>query len=241
MTDAALQHPAGDAAPRSCPSCHAVMRRESFGSRSVTGRGVDLDICYDCHGIWFDPFESAQLSPAAILQLFESIRKQDTSARPLAVTCSCPTCHRALSLTHDFERTNRLTYYRCAAGHGRFTTFMQFLREKNFVRALNPAEVSRLRAVVAQVKCSSCGAPVDLASDMECSYCHSPIAVLDADAVGKTVAELKAQDAAPRPKMTSSEAMDALIATARVERENTEPPDLVRFAISLVMDSIATF
>lgn len=240
MTDAALR-PVEDA-PRSCPSCHAAMRRQTFASRASTPRGgVDLDICYDCHGIWFDPFESAQLSPAAILQLFEAIRKQDTPARPLAVTCACPVCHHALALTHDFERTNRLTYYRCSTGHGRFTTFMQFLREKNFVRTLSPAEMYRLRAVVAQVRCSSCGAPIDLASDAECRYCHAPIDFLDAESVSKTVAELKAADAATPPKITATQAMDALIETARSERATDEPPDLVRFAISLVMGSIATF
>jgi hypothetical protein len=240
VTDAALQ-PAEDA-PRACPSCHAVMRRQGFASRAVTGHGgVDLDICYDCQGIWFDPFESAQLSPAAILQLFEAIRKQTAPARPLATNCTCPVCHHSLALTHDFERTNRLTYYRCPAGHGRFTTFMQFLREKNFVRTLSPAEVYKLRAVVAQVKCSSCGAPIDLAKDSECSYCHAPIAVLDADAVGKTVAELQARAAAPPPKIDVAEAMGALMQAKHTERELDEPPDLVRFALSLVVDSITIF
>ena len=92
------------------------MRRQSFSSRAVTGRAVDLDICYECQGIWFDPFESAQLSPAAILELFEAIRKQVAAPRPLAVTCTCPVCHRGLALTHDFERTNHMTYFRCPAG-----------------------------------------------------------------------------------------------------------------------------
>jgi hypothetical protein len=232
VTDAALQ-PVEDA-PRACPSCHAVMRRETFAGRSFNGRGVDLDICYDCHGIWFDPFESAQLSPEAILQLFETIRKQDTAARPLAMTCACPVCHHALALTHDFERTNRLTYFRCPGGHGRFTTFMQFLREKNFVRTLSPAEVSQLRAVVTQVKCSSCGAPVNLDRDMECSYCHAPIAILDADAVGKTIADLKAAKVAQPAKITSTEAMNALIASSRME-QGSEPLDLVRSVLSFII------
>ena len=231
MTDAAAI-PHGEAS-RSCPSCHAAMRRQEFASRALNGRGLDLDICFDCQGIWFDPFESAQLAPAAILQLFELIRAQQEPARPLAVMCTCPACHRALSLTHDFERTNRITYLRCTAGHGRFSTFMQFLREKNFVRTLSPAEVNRLRAVVAQVRCSSCGAPVDLARDMECSYCHAPIAILDADAVGKTIAELEAAQA-ERPKgIDPAQALDGLLAG-----EHREPPDLVRGAISLIMDAI---
>jgi len=209
------------------------MPRRTFASRALNSRGVDLDICFDCQGIWFDPFESAQLSPAAILQLFELVRRQEAPPRPLAVTCTCPTCHRALALTHDFELTNRITYFRCTQGHGRFTTFMQFLREKNFVRTLSPAEINRLRATVAQVKCSSCGAPVDLARDMECSYCHAPIAILDPDAVGKTVAELNAAENA-RPKTVDAAAvLNGLLAGA-----HGEPPDLVRSALALVMDAI---
>jgi len=212
------------------------MRRQAFASRAASGRGVELDICDDCQGIWFDPFESASLAPAAILELFEAIRKQQAPARPLAVTCSCPVCQRALALTHDFERTNRITYFRCAQGHGRFTTFMQFLREKNFVRSLSPAEVNRLRAVVAQVKCSSCGAPVDLARDMECSYCHAPLSVLDADAVNHTVAELQLAANAPPRTIGAGEAMNALIASARAERD--DPPDLVRGAISMLLGAL---
>jgi hypothetical protein len=234
VTDAALQ-PAAIAA-RTCPSCHAAMRRQSFSSRALNGRGVELDLCYDCQGIWFDPFESAQLAPAAVLELFEIIRKQQGAARPLAVSCACPVCHRGLSLTHDFERTNRITYFRCAQGHGRFTTFMQFLREKNFVRSLSPVEINHLRAVVAQVRCSSCGAPVDLGRDMECSYCHSPLSILDADAVSHAVAELKARDAAKPPGITPTEAMNALVATTR--KEDNELPDLVRGLLSTVLDSL---
>jgi len=211
------------------------MRRQSFSSRSVTGRGVDLDICYDCQGIWFDPFESAQLSPAAVLEIFEAIRKQVTPPRPLAVTCTCPTCHRGLALTHDFERTNRLTYFRCPAGHGRFTPFMQFLREKNFVRTLSPTEVNRLRAVVAQVRCSSCGAPIDLGRDAECRYCHAQLSILDADAVSHTVAELKVASSARPPGITPAEAMNAFMTSAR--RPEAEPVDLVRGLLSTVLDS----
>jgi Transcription factor zinc-finger len=235
VTDAALQ-PGGIAA-RTCPSCHAAMQRQTFSSRAVSGRGVDLDLCYDCQGIWFDPFESAQLSPKAILQLFEVIRKVDTPPRPLAVSCACPVCHHALALTHDFERTNRLTYYRCIGGHGRFTTFMQFLREKNFVRTLSPAEVNQLRAVVAQVKCSSCGAPIDLGRDAECSYCHSPIAILDADAVSRTVAELQVADRPSRPAITPTEAMNGLMASSRQEN-SAVLPDLVSGMLSIVLDSL---
>jgi Zn-finger nucleic acid-binding protein len=29
-----------------------------------------LDMCWDCHAIWFDRHESAQLAPGAVLDLF---------------------------------------------------------------------------------------------------------------------------------------------------------------------------
>ena len=134
------------------------MQRRAFPGRAFGP--VPLDLCLDCQAIWFDAYESAQLTPGSVLAIFDLIREaQSRSARPLAQTCACPVCRHALALTHDIERTNHITYYRCPDGHGRLTTFVQFLLEKNFVRALSPAEIYRLRAVVTHVRCTSCGAP----------------------------------------------------------------------------------
>jgi len=134
--------------------------------RAFAGRmaAVELDLCPGCQAIWFDAYESAQLTPGAVLELFDLIRKAQSQAPlPLSEKCLCPVCRNVLSLTHDIERTNHITYYRCPDGHGRLTTFAQFLLEKNFVRTLSPAEIYRLRAVVTRVRCTSCGAPIDLA------------------------------------------------------------------------------
>jgi DNA-directed RNA polymerase subunit RPC12/RpoP len=157
---------------------------------------LSLDLCFDCHAIWFDQYESAQLTPGAVIELFRLIHDhRDRPARPLGDRLACPHCSRALKLTFDMQRSNRITYHRCEQGHGRFSSFMQFLREKNFVRSLTGPEIVKLRERVAQVRCSGCGAPVDLSRDAACSYCRSPIAVLDADAVAKTVAELSSAEA----------------------------------------------
>jgi hypothetical protein len=94
-------------------------------------------------------------------------------------------------VTHDLQRTTRFTYYRCPNGHGRFTPFVQFLREKDFIRPLSPAELARLRKTIRVVQCSSCGAPVDLEKDTACPYCRAPIAILDPDAVSATVHALQ--------------------------------------------------
>jgi hypothetical protein len=196
--------------------------------RTFAGRGlgpVDLDLCLGCQAIWFDAMESAQLTPGAVLELFDLIRQAQAQApRPLAQSCACPVCHHTLHLVHDIERTNHITYYRCSEGHGRLTTFAQFLREKNFVRSLSPAEVSRLRAVVARVRCTSCGAPIDLARDAACSYCRAPIAILDADAVQGTVAQLTREEQARRPPVTQRSAVESLLALP----EESQAPTIVQ-------------
>jgi hypothetical protein len=158
---------------------------------SVVHGELSLDLCFDCSAIWFDPYESAQLAPGAVIELFRLIHAhRDGQARPLADRLSCPHCLRTLTFTHDVQRTNRIVYYRCEQGHGRLSTFLQFLREKNFVRDLSVAELAHLRERVAQVRCSSCGAPVDLGRDAACSYCGAPVSVLDAEAVDKALAAL---------------------------------------------------
>ena len=165
------------------------MDQRRFG-RQIHGE-VTLDVCWDCHAIWFDQYESAQLSPASVIELFRLIHEhRGQPARQLADAMACPLCRTKLALTQDLQRSNRLTYYRCTAGHGRLTTFFQFLREKQFVRSLSQPEIERLKAKVAQVRCSGCGGVVDLARDAACSYCRSPVSVLDAEAVEKTLAAL---------------------------------------------------
>jgi len=64
------------------------------------------------------------------------------------------------------------------------------------------------------VRCSSCGAPVNLGKDPACGYCRAPISILDADAVRKTIAEL---DAAERGRNLGDpqEIVDGLLAGKR--------------------------
>jgi hypothetical protein len=205
------------ASKRSCPSCGAAMHRQAF-ERKPMGR-VDLDLCFDCHALWFDQYESAQLTPGAVIELFRLIHEHsDTPPRPLADAARCPACRDRLKLTQDIQRTNRISYYRCAAGHGRLTTFFQFLREKNFVRSLTGAEIARLQVHVAQVRCSGCGGPIDLARDAQCTYCRSPISILDAEAVKKTLAQLDAQER-DRKTVDPVAAVEGLLAGKRFERK----------------------
>jgi len=176
-----------------CPSCRAPMQTKSF-SRKPNG-GVEIDICFHCHAMWFDQFESAQLAPGSIIQLFRDIHEhRDEPAREIPPTAKCPRCAARLALTQDIQRTNKITYYRCPSGHGRLTTFFQFLREKSFVRSVTEPEMEALRAQLKQVRCSSCGGPIDLASQMACPYCKAPVSILDPEAVSRTLKELDGQE-----------------------------------------------
>jgi DNA-directed RNA polymerase subunit RPC12/RpoP len=208
---------AGARTARACPGCRSRMQRQAFDRKPV-GR-VDLDFCFGCHAIWFDQYESAQLTPGGVLELFRLIHEHRDAPRiPVADNLHCPACRGKLQLTHDIQRTNRITYHRCAAGHGRWTTFFQFLREKNFVRSLTAAEIERLKVHIAQVRCSGCGAPVDLARDSQCAYCRSPISILDAEAVKKTLAELDEQER-KRKTVDPAAAIEGLLAGQRFERK----------------------
>ena len=123
-----------------------------------------------------------------------------------------------LALTQDLQHTTRLTYYRCRYGHGRFTPFFQFLREKNFVRPLAPAELERLKASVRTIRCASCGAPVDIERSTVCRYCQAPIVALDPDAVEKALHELdeaEHQRVTPDPDRIG----DSIVALARLDLE----------------------
>ena len=204
--------------PIPCPSCAQQMTKRAHASHDAGP--VCLDLCYPCHAIWIDRSESAQLAPRAVIELFRDIHgRDDGERRALAPRLACPRCRVVLVLTHDFTRSGPFSYYRCPKGHGRMTPFFQFLREKHFVRSLNPAELARLRAEVRRVNCSACGAPVDIQRDTYCKFCMAPIAVLDADAVEKALREWSDADArrpVPSRERIAAAMLDSKIAEARV-------------------------
>lgn len=160
---------------------------------------VALDFCFPCQVIWFDNFESQQLTPGAVIEVFKALHEHQAPSRnTLPGILSCPRCRAHLALTRDLQHTTRFTYFRCEFGHGHLSPFFQFLLEKNFVRPVTGAELAALKAKVRMIQCSNCGAPLDLEHDTACKFCGSPISILDPDAVAKTVnalntAQMRAQ------------------------------------------------
>lgn len=199
-----------------CPSCGLAMEVRRL-ERKPTGEAT-IDVCVACRALWFDGYESLQLTPGATLALLTSIHDAEREPmRTMPARLPCPRCSTTLVLTRDLQRSTRFSYYRCERGHGRFTPFMQFLLEKNFVRPLPPAEIERLRRAVGTVRCSGCGAGIDLAADTACRYCRAPIAVLDPDALSRTVAALTTAEA--RRNQIDPEALaEGILAAERLNR-----------------------
>jgi hypothetical protein len=89
------------------------------------------------------------------------------------------------------QRTTRFEYLRCPKGHGRLTTFFDFLREKDFIRPLTTAQIAELRRNIQTVNCSNCGGPVDLSKGGTCTHCGSPLSMLDMKQAEAMVSQLR--------------------------------------------------
>lgn len=175
------------------------MQAETFDAH--LGRRVTIDICHACQSFWFDPHESATLTPGSTLSLFRIIGEKITAPqRTNADLAKCPRCKARLRRTHDMQRTTKFEYWSCPNSHGRLTTFFDFLREKDFIRPLTAQQIAELRQNVQSVNCANCGAPVDLTIGAACSHCGSPLSMLDLKQAEKLVAQLqKAEDRAHQP------------------------------------------
>jgi Zn-finger nucleic acid-binding protein len=181
-----------------CPACGGGMREATFDGHH--GRRVALDLCAGCNGIWFDGMESHQLTPGATLALFKQMGEAVAEAnRPLGARKACPRCQALMTRELDKQRSTTFEAFRCPAGHGRYMTFGAFLRAKNFVRDLTAAEVAELRRHVQSVKCTGCGAAVDVREHSACTFCRAPIAMIDPDQLQRTIAALQEKEAL-RPK-----------------------------------------
>ena len=182
------------------------------------GRAIVIDLCHPCQSFWFDTHESLSLTPGSTLVLFRAIGEH--AARPVpsrADLAKCPRCRARLRPTHDMQRTTRFEYLSCPHGHGRLTTFFDFLREKNFIRPLTTEQIAELRRNIQIVNCSNCGGPVDLAHGGACSHCGSPLSMLDMEQAEALVAQLRRAD--ERATQPIDPALPLAMARARREGE----------------------
>ena len=163
-------------------------------------RAVVIDLCAPCQSFWFDGRESLQLPPAATLSLFRIIGER--AARPElrdADVAKCPRCSGRLRRTQDMQRATRFEYFKCPNEHGRLISFLQFLKEKDFIKPLTSTQIAELRQHVRMINCSNCGAAIDLAQGSACPHCRSPLSMLDLTQAEKVVEQLRRADRTGQP------------------------------------------
>ena len=173
------------------------MTAQALGGHS--GAAVTIDLCTGCQLFWFDSQESLKLAPGAVLQLFRMIGERALQPRPaVSGRLPCPRCGAILKPVSDQQRNTRFRYLRCPRNHGRLITFVEFLREKDFIRPLSGAQLKELRESVATVNCSNCGAPIDLTTHRACAHCQSPLSMLDMKQASALVSQLQQAEAGSR-------------------------------------------
>jgi hypothetical protein len=144
----------------------------------------------------------------------ERVGRAGAQDRDLA---KCPRCKARLRRTQDMQRSTRFEYFRCPNDHGRLITFFDFLKEKDFVKPLTPAQIGELRKNVHSINCSSCGGPVDLAKGSSCGHCGSALSMLDLQHAERLVAQLTD---AGRTDKSVDPALPMALARARREVDN---------------------
>jgi hypothetical protein len=191
----------------------------------VVATSVEIDACPRCRAFWFDTYESLKLTPRGTLQVFAYIGEHTRgTAGPWPKTSQCPRCDAKLKLAHDMQKAMRFQYWTCPAGHGRFEPFVEFLREKEFVKPLTKEQMADLREKVQFLHCSNCGAPVDLAKESACRHCSAPLSLIDT----KKLSELA--------QMAHAPAKPLILPAVR-----HEPKDLIDEALGVVGDWLRTW
>ena len=166
---------------------------------------LEVDVCQTCQTFWFDRFENTRLSAGSTVKLFNLMAEQQRSAAAsLRQPMACPRCKGVLALTHDIQpRATKFEYWRCPT-HGHFITFLQFLKEKDFVRPLTPKQIAELRQNVQILNCSNCAAPIDLVKQSTCPHCGSPLSMIDMKQIAAHVRELEQAAAVPATEPSGS-------------------------------------
>jgi Zn-finger nucleic acid-binding protein len=173
---------------------------EAHTLASHNGRSITIDLCISCQSFWFDTRESLALTPGSTLTLFRIIGEHTTRPNPSAAEfAKCPRCKGRLRLTTDMQRHIRFQYLRCPNQHRRLTTFLEFLKEKQFIRTLTASQIVELRAHLQTINCSNCGAAVDLGGSSACAHCGSPLSMLDMNQAQTLVEQLQKADRSGQP------------------------------------------
>jgi Zn-finger nucleic acid-binding protein len=81
-----------------CPNCRSGMGRLSFTAHNSAA--VDIDVCWPCHMIWFDGYESTSLSSDSVVDFFKRIHEAQSAGGSanrniISLKLGCPRCSSA--------------------------------------------------------------------------------------------------------------------------------------------------
>ncbi|RYF43344.1 MAG: hypothetical protein EOO25_03615 [Comamonadaceae bacterium] len=114
-----------------CPGCRQPMRPLVLTAHY--GRQVEVDICADCHMLWFDGHESVNLAGRGILDLLRAIEASHGQAhQPLTGQMACPRCEVRLQRSANLTALGPTAHHECPRGHGAAQSFSLYLVEKGF-------------------------------------------------------------------------------------------------------------
>jgi Zn-finger nucleic acid-binding protein len=143
-------------------------------------KAVMVDHCQACRLVWFDPLESVQLVGLGWVSLLRELQPgaHDAQAHPKATALNCPVCRAALKQVHNRSRFGRFPALECPRCQGHLHSHSGLLAERGLVRPLLRPERLALAEERRSLCCLNCGAPSDGRGE-DCSYCASPLVMLD--------------------------------------------------------------
>ncbi|MBV8604132.1 MAG: hypothetical protein JO224_05545 [Pelomonas sp.] len=168
-----------------CPQCAAPM--DGFALEGHYGQPVPTDLCGHCNLLWFDAFESVNLSGLGWVQLLRRMQiATATPTEPLRPALDCPRCASALKLVHNQSRAGRFGELECPRCRGNLASFALLLARCGLVRPLSKRDLDTLALEGREASCLNCGAGLARercatpdASEARCPWCTSPLLAID--------------------------------------------------------------
>ena len=162
-----------------CTQCKAVLQPITLEGHY--GQQHEVDLCPNCHLVWFDALESVRLSGLGWIGLLRQMHAVMGTPEPrvLKMPLACVRCSAELKPVHMLTRFGRSAAHECPKGHGHFQTFSLLLAERGLVRPLSPRDRRTLQTEQRPLTCLNCGAPVPPGKGDSCDHCASPLVVLD--------------------------------------------------------------
>ena len=95
-----------------CPKCDARMFE-------ITYKGITIDRCADCRGIWFDDGEAERLKNEWMSEFLDDGDPKKGKEYDAIENVHCPRCDTKMDRLYDLKQ-HHIWYESCPKGHGKF-------------------------------------------------------------------------------------------------------------------------